>query len=105
MSPARPARLTPMLIIAGHLVVDPAERDAYVAECVTVVESARAAPGCLDFCITADSADPSQVRVYERWEDEAQLLAFRGSGPSDGQEAAIIDANVKRYTVASVGDP
>ena len=29
-----------MLIIAGYLVVDPSERDAYVAECVEVVEAA-----------------------------------------------------------------
>ena len=93
-----------MLIIAGHLVVDPNERDAYVAECVAVVEAARRAPGCIDYAITADSADPAGIRVYERWEDEAQLLAFRGSGPSDDQQTAIRDADVKRYGVASVGE-
>jgi len=49
--------------------------------------------------------DPARIRVYERWENEERLLAFRGSGPSDGQQAAIIDAHVKRYGVASVGDP
>lgn len=93
-----------MLIIAGHLVVEPNERDAYVVECVPVVEAARRAPGCLEFSITADSVDPGRIRIYERWEDETQLLAFRGSGPSDGQQAAILDADVKRYGVASVGD-
>ena len=69
-----------MLIIAGHLVVDPTERDAYVAECVTVVAAARRAPGCLDFSITADSVDPARIRVFERWADEAQSLIVRISG-------------------------
>jgi quinol monooxygenase YgiN len=93
-----------MLIIAGHLVVSPNERDAYVAECVAIVETARRARGCLDYSITADSADPARVRVYERWEDEAQLLAFRGSGPSESQQASIVDVDVRRYGIASVGD-
>jgi quinol monooxygenase YgiN len=93
-----------VLIIAGYLQVDPAERDAYVRECVAVVEAARAAPGCLDFSITADSVDPSRIRVYECWESEEQLLDFRGSGPSGDQQASIVAADVKRYGVSSVGD-
>lgn len=93
-----------MLIIAGYLVVSPTQRDAYVEQCVAVVEAALAAPGCLDFSVTADSLDPSRVRVFERWEDEDQLSAFRGSGPSEGQQAAIVVAEVNRYGISSVGD-
>ena len=94
-----------MLIIAGCLVVSATERDAYVAACVPVVEAARATVGCLDLSITADTVDTTRVRIYERWEDEVQLLAFRGSGSSQGQQAAIVDANVKRYVISSVGEP
>ena len=94
-----------MLIIAGYLVLSPADRDAYVADCVRTVEGALAAPGCLDFSITADSVDAARIRIFERWEDEETLLAFRGSGPSDDQQAAIVDADVKRYSISSVGDP
>jgi quinol monooxygenase YgiN len=68
-----------MLIIAGHLVVSPTERDDYVRECAATVMAARQAAGCLDFSITADSVDPARIRIYERWEGEEQLLAFRGS--------------------------
>jgi quinol monooxygenase YgiN len=100
-----PARRTNMLIIAGYLEVSPTERDSYVQDCVTAVRMALAAPGCLDYSITADSEDPSRVRVFERWEDEEGLLAFRGSGPSDDQQAAIVAADVKRYGVSFVGDP
>lgn len=94
-----------MLIIAGYLEVSPSERDAYVQECVPVVQAARTAPGCLDFCITADSVNPGLVRVFERWETEEQLLAFRGSGPSDDKQAAIVAADLKRYGVSTEGDP
>lgn len=94
-----------MLIVAGHLVVDPTEREAYVADCRAVVEAARAAEGCLDFSITADLVEPGRINVYERWEDEEPLLAFRGSGPSGDQQAQILDADVERYEISAVGAP
>ena len=93
-----------MLIIAGYLVITPTERDAYVEQCVAVVEAALATRGCLDFSITADSLDPSRVRIFERWESDDQLSTFRGSGPSESQQATIVAAEVKRYNISSVGE-
>lgn len=43
-----------MIIVAGHLLVSPEERERYIQGCVSVVEQARSSPGCLDFAITAD---------------------------------------------------
>lgn len=94
-----------MLIIAGYLVVAPAQRDTYVVGCIAAVEAAGAAPGCCDYSITADNMDASRVRIFERWESEEQLLAFRGAGPSDDQQAMILDADVKRYGISTIGDP
>lgn len=105
MGSAASIRLPSVLIIAGHLIVEAEERDAYVAGCAAVVVAARVAPGNLDFAITADPLDPGRVDVYERWEDEATLLAFRGAGPGDDQQDAILGAEVRRYEVASVGEP
>jgi quinol monooxygenase YgiN len=105
MNSAVHIRLLDMLIIAGYLEVSPTGREAYVQDCLTAVQMALAAPGCLDYSITADSIDPARIRVYERWENEERLLAFRGSGPSDGQQAAIVNADVKRYGVDSVSEP
>jgi len=93
-----------VLIVAGHLIVDCTERDNYVAECAKVVQAARVAPGCLDFSITADTIDPALICIFERWDNTEDLLAFRGSGPSDAQQTAIVDADVKRYEISSVGD-
>jgi quinol monooxygenase YgiN len=94
-----------MLIIAGHLDVDPEQRDAYVADCAPAVVAARAAAGCLDFAITADTVARGRVCIYERWSSDAELMAFRGSGPTGDQQAAILGADVRRYSISAVGDP
>lgn len=88
-----------MIIVAGSLHVEPAERDRYVTECREVVLLARAAPGCLDFAITADTVDPGRIDVYERWCTRAELMAFRGSGPSGEQQAALLSVEVGEYEV------
>ncbi len=91
-----------MVIVAGHIVVDPGRREAYLAGCVEVVVAARRAPGCLDFAITADLVDPGRIVVLERWATQADVEAFRGSGPADEQSAAVLSASVAEYDVAAV---
>jgi quinol monooxygenase YgiN len=91
-----------MVIVAGHLVVKPYQRESYLAGCASVVELARRAPGCLDFAITADLLDAGRINVFERWESQAAVEAFRGSGPSDEQSAAMLAAEVAEYDVANV---
>ncbi len=91
-----------MVIVAGHLLVDPEQRDSYLAGCVGVVEQARHARGCLDFTITADLVDTGRINVFERWESQDAVEAFRGSGPSDEQSAAILSASVAEYDIADV---
>ncbi|MDN5931617.1 MAG: antibiotic biosynthesis monooxygenase [Pseudonocardia sp.] len=94
-----------MVIVAGRLVVDPEQRESYLADCVSVVEDARRAPGCLDFAITADLVDPGRIDVFERWESQADVEAFRGTGPSEEQGAAILAASVAEFDVAGVRSP
>lgn len=89
-----------MLIVSGHLLVEPAERAAYVEGCRQVVELARAAPGCLDFALSPDPVDPGRVNVYERWASRDDVEAFRGSGASEEQQTALRAASVAEYVVA-----
>jgi quinol monooxygenase YgiN len=91
-----------MVIIAGHVTVEPQQREAYLAGCVSVVEQARGTAGCLDFAITTDLIDPGRVNIFERWASQAAVDAFRGSGPSDEQGAAMRSASVAEYDVAAV---
>jgi Antibiotic biosynthesis monooxygenase len=41
----------------------------------------RRAPGCLDFAITADLIDPGRINVFERWETQEAVRAWRGRVP------------------------
>ncbi|MFC3965217.1 putative quinol monooxygenase [Nocardia jiangsuensis] len=91
-----------MVIVAGHISVDPADRESYLAGCVTVVEQARRAPGCLDFSISADPVDPGRIVVFEHWESQAAVEAFRGSGPGEDQSAQVLSASVAEYDIAAV---
>ena len=91
-----------MVIVVGHLVVDPLQRESYLSAYVGVVEKARPAPGCLDFAITADLVDPARIDVLERWESRQPVEAFRGSGPSQEHGAALLSASVAEYDVADV---
>jgi quinol monooxygenase YgiN len=90
-----------MIIVSGHLIVDPAERAAYLAGCVAVALMARSAPGCIDFHLSADPIDDSRINIFEQWDSAGAAEAFRGSGPSDEQQTAIQDAQVFQHEVAS----
>ena len=91
-----------MVIVAGHVTVDPEQRESYLASCVSVVEQARRTAGCLDFTVTADLIDAGRVNIFERWESQAAVEAFRGSGPSNEQRAAILSGSVAEYEIAEV---
>ena len=90
-----------MIIVAGHLVVAPEERVAFLEGCMSVVGQARDASGCLDFSINADLVDPGRVNVYERWESREAVEAFRGGGPGEEQGPQILAGKVAEYDIAS----
>src|SRR6478609_6074682 len=96
MVPSNRPRRSSVVIVAGHVVVDPAHRDDYLKGCVEVVRTAR----CLDFALSADLLDPGRVDIFERCESVAAVEAFRGGGPSDEQGAAILAGSVAEYDVA-----
>jgi quinol monooxygenase YgiN len=106
-SPARDSlpRIGLMLIIAGSLILDPAHRAAFLAANADVVSQARHATGCLDFVQAADPLDPGRINVFERWETEDDLLAFRGAGQPASDSPPIQSADVKRYVISAVEEP
>jgi len=88
-----------MIIVAGALTVDPNGRDAYLDGCASVVAAARQAQGCRDFALSPDLLEPGRINVYERWDSDENLQCFRGSGPDDGQRAALLNIQVNEWTV------
>lgn len=106
-----------MIIVSGYLLVDPAQRDAYLAATFEVARLARVAPGCLDFVQVADPLEDDRIVIYERWESDEQLTAFRNSGT--GGDAGNADdtsdlppellaakaAKVAKYRISAVESP
>ncbi len=91
-----------MVIVAGHVTVDPEQRESYLAGSMSVVEKARRADGCLDFAITADLLDPGRVNLFERWESQEAVKTFRRRGPKNKQRAAMLSVSVAEYDIAEV---
>ena len=94
-----------MLIIAGQLIVDPTRRAAFLAANTEAGVQARQADGCLDFVQAADPLDLSRINVFERWDTEEHLLAFRGAGQPASDSPPIESADVKRYVISAVEEP
>ena len=93
-----------MIIVAGQILVEPEQRDAYLHGCVEVIDQARNAPGCPDFALTADLVTAGRINIFERWESAEAVQSFRGDGPSQEQQAEMISASVSEYEVSAVRD-
>jgi quinol monooxygenase YgiN len=88
-----------LIIVSGKLYVHAHAREEYLRGCVSVIEQARRAHGCLDFVLAADPIEPDRINVYERWESDADLEVFRGAGPEDEQMSQLLDVQVETYPV------
>jgi quinol monooxygenase YgiN len=76
-----------MIVVVGHLVVAPGQRDTHLALSEPSARAARAAPGCRHFSVTADLLEAAWVDVAEVWENRAVLDDFRSSA-SEGEDDA-----------------
>ena len=96
-----------MIIIAGHLRVAASDRPTYLAATADVAVQARKAPGCHDFVQSADPIDPERINIYERWDSDESLLAYRTSGSDDAEQETpdILGADVAKYRISSVESP
>lgn len=94
-----------MIIVSGRIYVRPDRREAFLANSIESVAQARRAAGCLDFVVAADPLEPGRVNVYERWDSEAALAAFRGDGPGSDLTSEILRVDVQRHQVSSSGPP
>jgi quinol monooxygenase YgiN len=94
-----------MLIIAGHVQVAPERRDALVAEFADLVRRARAAPGCLDVAITADSVDPGRINNFERWASQDDLDHWRSIAHAPDRGDEMLDVQVSLFDAAGERPP
>jgi quinol monooxygenase YgiN len=92
------------VIVAGHLQLHPRDRDAWVRAHDDTVRRARAQAGCIDLALSADPVDRDRVNLFEHWESEAHLEAWRTiADPPPKPE--ILSATIQKHTISASGPP
>ena len=94
-----------LIIIAGQLHLDAADRDRYLTAVADVACLARKAPGCHDFVQAADPIDAGRINVFERWESDDHLHRFRASGEPLPELPALRSAEVHKYRISGIEAP
>lgn len=92
-----------MIIVSGRIYVKAGTREGFLTSSTKAILQARKSPGCRDFVIAADPLESNRVNVYEEWDSEEDLLAFRGSGPDESMSSVIEYAVVSRHNISSSG--
>jgi quinol monooxygenase YgiN len=64
-------------IIAGQFEMDPADRDAFLANRWELTARSRREPGCIVYVFAPDPFEPGLVQLFERWESVEALEAHR----------------------------
>ncbi len=62
-----------MLIITGHIAMDPDKVDEATPHLVALMEATRAEEGCVDYVLSPDPSRPGVVCISERWETQEAL--------------------------------
>jgi quinol monooxygenase YgiN len=76
-----------MVIVQGVFQLDPADRDAFVAQSEDNMRIARGERGCLEYVIAADPLDPGRAILSERWESMDDLNEHLSAITRRAQEA------------------
>jgi len=85
-----------MLIIAGTITVEPADRDRFLESRRETVAKARAMKGCLEYAFSADAVDAACVRLFERWESQDNVDAWLAAHRADRAQSKEPDVPTQR---------
>jgi quinol monooxygenase YgiN len=95
-----------MIVVAGSMRVDPAQRERFLAATRPVVAATRAEPGNVHYRYSRDDDDPSLVLIFEEWESDDALAAHFAT-PHMQEFLAVIptlgitEGDVHRYEVTA----
>jgi quinol monooxygenase YgiN len=100
-----------MIIVVARLVFDTQEhRDQAVVTSTEPQAKTRAEePGCLMYCFAPDPAVPTEIQVYELWEDPASLEAhfehpnYAGMVEALGSAGGLLDSINRQYVADDRG--
>jgi quinol monooxygenase YgiN len=95
-----------VIIVAGHFVVDPGQREEFLRGRAEVMQASRSEAGCITYAFSPDPLDPGRVLLFERWESKAALAGHLAAlrqrpRPADGVE--VRESEVQQYEISAVG--
>jgi quinol monooxygenase YgiN len=95
-----------VIIVAGHFVVDPDQREKFLRSRADVMRTSRSEAGCITYAFSPDALDPGRVLLFERWESKAALAGHLAGlrqrpRPQDGVE--VRESEVQQYEISAVG--
>jgi quinol monooxygenase YgiN len=93
------------VIVAGWIIVDPKRRDDVVASFEHLVARARKAPGCLDFVMGADPVDAARINLFEFWQSQKDLNAWRRVARSPKPVTRVLRTEVQKHIIQKSGSP
>jgi quinol monooxygenase YgiN len=64
-----------MIVIQGHLDIDPSDRDAAIALMIAVHDASEAEDGCVTYRFAEELGRPGRFWLIEAWESEEALAA------------------------------
>src|SRR5262245_14929120 len=94
-----------MIVIAGHVVIDPKQREAAAAAAREMQGETRKEAGCISYTFSADLEAPGRFAIFEEWEsDEALRAHFASPHMARFQKAVgglgVREMKVQRYEVS-----
>jgi len=97
-----------MIVIAGHIRLDPSKRAEAIAAARTMMEATRREPGCAAYVFSADLEQEGVFRIFEQWESQEALDAhFKAPHMAEFQKAipglGVKEMAIQRYDVSKVG--
>lgn len=92
-----------MVIIAGYVIVDAADRSSYVDAHRDLVGRARAFDGCIDLSISPDSLDPRRINNAEIWRSPEKLDEWRARADAPDHGIATHGGSMQRYYATDGG--
>ena len=97
-----------MIVIAGHVVLDPKQSEPAAQAAREMMSETRKERGCISYTFSADLEEPGRFRIFEEWEsDEALKAHFAAPHMARFQKAVgglgVREMKVQRYDVSKVG--
>ena len=85
------------IIVAGNLFIKSGLRDQFIKQSYDSITQARITEKCEDFAVSPDPIDPTRVNIFEKWESQSALNAFRESGPENELLSLVESFDVSEY--------